>query len=65
MDRTRWQDWQTGGRKTMGDRAQRKLGDILDSHKPAPLTPEAQARIDAILAAAEKRQGSAKPNDAE
>jgi trimethylamine--corrinoid protein Co-methyltransferase len=55
MDRTRWEDWEAAGKKTMGDRVQERLNEILDTHKPTPLSAEAQARIDEILAAAEAR----------
>jgi len=55
MDRTRWEDWENAGKRTMGDRVQEKLNEILDTYQPAPLPAEAQARIDDILAAAEAR----------
>jgi len=57
MDRTRWQDWANGGKRSMADRAQEKLNGILDSHKPAPLPASAQSEIDGVLAAAERRVG--------
>ena len=55
MDRRHREEWENAGAKTMADRAQEKLNRILDAHRPTPLAPEVQARIDAILAVAEQR----------
>jgi trimethylamine--corrinoid protein Co-methyltransferase len=55
IDRNRWEDWQAGGRLTMGDRVQASLNEMLDTHQPAPLAPEVQKQIEAILARAEAR----------
>jgi trimethylamine--corrinoid protein Co-methyltransferase len=55
MDRTRWEEWQAAGSPTMGDRTQVMLNEILDTHQPAPLAPEVQKEIEAILAEAEGR----------
>lgn len=51
MDRSRWSDWEEAGKKSMGERVQEKLDEVLDTHQPVPLSPDAQARIDEILAA--------------
>lgn len=55
IDRQMREGWESSGQKRMSDRAQEKLAMILDTHRPAPLSPEIQAGIDAIVNAAEKR----------
>jgi trimethylamine--corrinoid protein Co-methyltransferase len=55
IDRQRWEDWQAAGALTHSERVQARLDEILDTHAPAPLAPEAQAEIEAILARAEAR----------
>jgi trimethylamine--corrinoid protein Co-methyltransferase len=59
MDRTRRQDWEKSGGRTMGDRAQEKLDRLLTGHAPVPLDQGVQAQIDAILTDAEKRNSVA------
>jgi len=54
FDRRRWAEWDAGGRPTAGDRVRARLAAILDGHRPAPLAPEAEARIDALLREAEQ-----------
>jgi trimethylamine--corrinoid protein Co-methyltransferase len=55
MDRTRRETWEREGRKTMGDRVQEKLLTLLDTHRPTPLAPEAQAKVAELLAGADAR----------
>jgi len=55
MDRARWEDWQADGSRTMGDRVQTFLNDILDHHQPVPLAPDVQKQIQAVLTKAEAR----------
>jgi trimethylamine--corrinoid protein Co-methyltransferase len=55
LDRRRWEEWQADGGPTLGDRVQAALNEILANHQPAPLAPQAQAEIEAILAEAEQR----------
>lgn len=57
MDRTRWEDWVAGGKLTMGERVQQYLNQILDEYQPAPLSPQVQNQIEAILSKAEARYG--------
>jgi len=53
MDRERYVNWQAAGATTMLDRIKAKLRRILADHQPPPLPEEVQARIDAIVQAAE------------
>jgi len=55
LDRSRWEDWVNAGKKSLGDRVQEKLNEILDTHKPVPISEEAQVKIQEILEAAEAR----------
>jgi len=56
IDRRRFESWETGGRKTLGERVQEKLNQILDTYEVSPPLPEdAQEKINAILTAAEDR----------
>ncbi len=55
MDRSRRETWESGGRKTMGDRAHDRVVDLLASHRPAPLPQEATDAIRAVLVAAHAR----------
>ena len=55
MDRRRREGWEVAGKTRMVDRAQERLVEILDSHRPAPLTSAAQQNIAAILAEADAR----------
>jgi trimethylamine--corrinoid protein Co-methyltransferase len=59
INRQRWDDWQDSGAPTLGDRVQDHLNEILDTHTPAPLRPEVQRSIEAILARAEARYAAA------
>ncbi|OGN98670.1 MAG: hypothetical protein A2Z71_11245 [Chloroflexi bacterium RBG_13_50_21] len=55
MDRSGWSEWETAGSLAMGERVQRQINALLDTHKPVPLKQETQKQIDEILAKAEAR----------
>ncbi|MFB3882987.1 MAG: trimethylamine methyltransferase family protein [Armatimonadota bacterium] len=55
IDRNRREKWETTGSTRMVGRAQARLIEILDSHKPAPLSAAAQQKIAAVLAGADAR----------
>ncbi len=55
LNRQRLEDWRAEGSPELGARVQARLDEILDTHQPPPLAPEAQQQIDAILARAEAR----------
>ena len=48
-DRQSYQQWKEHGGTTMGQRAQLKVKEILETHIPEPLPDEINARIDEIL----------------
>ncbi len=60
MDREPWVNWQAAGAQTMLDRIQAKLREILATHQPPPLPDSAAEKIEAILEAAEAREGKGK-----
>ena len=55
MDRSKVDDWEAAGSKTLGDRVQEKLTEILESHQPPGLPEGVPAQIEEILSAAEER----------
>jgi trimethylamine--corrinoid protein Co-methyltransferase len=55
MDRSCWEEWESAGSLSMGDRVKMQINDVLDTHQPVPLGLEAQKQIDEILAKAEAR----------
>ncbi len=55
LDRLAWPNWQAAGAQAMGDRVRTRLRAILATHQPPPLPQGAEARIEAILQAAEER----------
>jgi trimethylamine--corrinoid protein Co-methyltransferase len=55
MDRNRRETWEGRGRKTMGDRAQERVTELLASHRPATLAQEATDAIQETLVAADAR----------
>jgi len=57
MDREPWETWQAAGAETMLARIQAKLREILATHQPPPLPDGAAEKIEAILKAAEAREG--------
>jgi len=57
MDREPWVNWQAAGAQTMPDRIRARLREILATHQPPPLPDGAAEEIEAILQAAEAREG--------
>lgn len=55
LDRNPYELWQRAGSKTLEDRANHKVLDILAGHEPAPLSPSAQAAVDSALTRAAAR----------
>lgn len=53
--RDNYDKWVAAGKKDMRTRVYEKTAKILSEHKPEPLSEEAQAKVDAVLAAAHKR----------
>jgi len=49
FDRRNFEEWQRAGSKTLRQRAREKALKILETHKPDPLSPDVQAKIDAIV----------------
>ena len=60
MDREPWVSWEAAGAQTMIDRIRARLRHILATHQPPPLPAGAAGKIEAILEAAEAREGHAK-----
>jgi trimethylamine--corrinoid protein Co-methyltransferase len=55
MDRQNWVSWTKGGAQSMHDRIRARLHGILATHRPKPLPDGAEAKIQAVLEAAEAR----------
>jgi trimethylamine--corrinoid protein Co-methyltransferase len=55
MERRAYDSWKADGGKDTAQRVHEKLTDILENHKVEPLSDEVTAKIDTIIAAAEKR----------
>jgi trimethylamine--corrinoid protein Co-methyltransferase len=55
FDRSHWDEWQAAGARSMGERVQVYLEDILRNHRPVPLASSVQEQINALLANAEAR----------
>ena len=49
FDRNHFEGWSAAGSKTLLQRSQERLEKILTEHRPAPLSPEVQQRIDQVL----------------
>ncbi|HUT16108.1 MAG TPA: trimethylamine methyltransferase family protein [Anaerolineae bacterium] len=58
MDRDAWDGWKAAGSRTMRDRTQQRLHEILATHQPPPLPDGVSERIDSILQAAEEREAA-------
>jgi trimethylamine--corrinoid protein Co-methyltransferase len=48
-DRKTYEEWKGRGSKSMGQRAKEKIKKIFERHRPEPLDPETDAKIDRIL----------------
>ncbi len=59
IDRTNYETWVENGKLTLGDRAQARAREILESHVPERLDKKVAARLAEIIARAEKRTGVA------
>jgi trimethylamine--corrinoid protein Co-methyltransferase len=57
MNHQPWVNWEAAGSQTMNDRIQARLREVLATHKPPPLPDGAAEKIEAILQAAEAREG--------
>jgi trimethylamine--corrinoid protein Co-methyltransferase len=54
-DRKTYEDWNSGGAKSMGQLAKEKVKGILKNHRPTPLPTEVDAEIERILEEAKSR----------
>jgi trimethylamine--corrinoid protein Co-methyltransferase len=55
VSRANVSNWQAAGAKTMGQRVEEKVKEILATHHPPPLPPEVKAQFEQILSAAVAR----------
>ncbi len=53
-ERGSWEQWETAGKKTFGERAQAEAERILREHRVEPLEDAQERELDRIMAAAEK-----------
>jgi trimethylamine--corrinoid protein Co-methyltransferase len=58
FDRGNREAWEAQGRKNLGQRLNEKVLNILDTHKPAPLSDSASKQIDSIVAEYDKEVGA-------
>jgi trimethylamine--corrinoid protein Co-methyltransferase len=58
LDRSNYSAWREAGRLSLGDRATARARELLETHKPTPLSAEAAEGLAAIVARAEKRIAS-------
>jgi trimethylamine--corrinoid protein Co-methyltransferase len=49
MDRDVPDTWMDKGSKTMEERLEEKVREILDEHEPEPISEEAEEKIDAVI----------------
>jgi trimethylamine---corrinoid protein Co-methyltransferase len=61
LDRRVREDWQEHGGTDLYQRAQTAALEIIESHKPLPLDPDAAKRIRAIVEAADRERGVVSP----
>ncbi len=54
LDRTRWDDWQAAGSRSLGERVREKVLDIIENFEPEPLEAQVQANLKAIIERADK-----------
>jgi trimethylamine--corrinoid protein Co-methyltransferase len=55
VDRGNYESWVTKGKKTLGERVQEKVRDILKTHVPEPLPEAVQQEVGRIIERAEQR----------
>ena len=55
MDRRTYEDWSKDGEMTLKKRAQRKVAEILNTHKPEPIEDDIASEIERIIQSAESR----------
>ncbi|MFQ6039666.1 MAG: trimethylamine methyltransferase family protein [Candidatus Poribacteria bacterium] len=55
MDRRTYEDWSKGGGMTLKERAQEKVGEILNTHRHEPLADDVASEIEEIIQRAESR----------
>lgn len=56
-NRDTYENWVEKGSQTLGERANQKVKEILDSHTPKPIAEDTKAKIEAIISAAEAKIG--------
>jgi trimethylamine--corrinoid protein Co-methyltransferase len=54
FDRSLWDPWQDGGGKSLAERAEHKVQEILDTHQPEPVDEALAREIDDIVESARK-----------
>jgi len=57
LDRRNYESWDADGRKTMGDRLNQRVKEILAEHVPDPVPSGRAERIREVIRAAETRRG--------
>lgn len=57
LDRRNYESWDADGRKTMGDRLNRRVKEILAEHVPDPVPSGKAERMREVIRAAEARRG--------
>lgn len=55
FERKLYEKWEQEGRKTLTQRANERVIDILESHQPEPLAKDVQNRIKKIIERAEQK----------
>lgn len=55
IDRSNYESWVGKGKKTLGQRANERVREILEAHVPEPLPEEVRGKLKAIIERAEKR----------
>lgn len=60
IDRNMYEDWEMGGKTTLHDRALEKARDIIENHKPEPISDDIKAQMRAIIEETESELGITK-----
>jgi trimethylamine--corrinoid protein Co-methyltransferase len=55
IDRSNYETWLDGGKKTLGDRVTEKMNHILETHEPAPIDDSVMKELKRIIARADKK----------